>query len=398
MTSARQKNTPDTSGVKEEATTEATGTEKDTIEKDTAEKDAAAQAPSEKFTLLVVDDEPANIDILKDILMPHYQVKVATSGNLALQIVHKTPPDLILLDVMMPKMDGFEVCRQLKAAPAYQHIPVIFVTALGQGVDEVKGFQLGAVDYIAKPIMPTIVLARVKTHLALSQQMRTTERQVQARTHELMASQLSAISMLAEAGHFNDTDTGVHIWRMAAYTKRLAQAAQWSVEAASLLEQAAPMHDTGKIGIPDHILKAPRRLTDDEMEIMKTHARIGRDILSKSETPLFQLAAEVAYCHHEKWDGSGYPQGLSGEAIPESARIVAIADVFDALTMRRPYKQAWSVDAALDFIQTQAGTHFDPRLAAIFLNLKDEILQIKAYWDHQEADQDYAGLMMQERD
>lgn len=329
------------------------------------------------FTVLVVDDEPANIDILKDILIQHYQVKVAPSGNIALKIVAKSPPDLILLDVMMPNLDGLEVCRRLKANPATADIPVIFVTALGQGEDEERGFEVGAVDYIAKPIVPALVLARVKTHLALAHQQRQTEREVEMRTRELAESQLSAISMLAAAGHYNDTDTGLHIWRMAAYARELAQAVGWSAERAKLLEYAAPMHDTGKIGIPDAILKAPRRLTDDEMAVMRTHAQIGHEILRNSSSPLFKLAAEVALSHHEKWDGSGYPSGCRGTDIPESGRIVAIADVFDALTMVRPYKKAWSEEEAFDYIESQAGSHFDPELVAAFMAIRSEILAIK---------------------
>ena len=349
------------------------------------------------FSVLIVDDEPANIDILKDILIHQYQVKVAPSGEIALKIVSKAPPDLILLDVMMPHLDGLEVCRRLKADPATSSIPVIFVTALGQGEDEERGFAAGAVDYIAKPIVPAIVLARVKTHISLAHQQRVTRQEVEERTKELQVSQLSAISMLAAAGHYNDTDTGLHIWRMAAYARRLATAAGWSVEAARLLEHAAPMHDTGKIGIPDSILKAPRRLTDEEMVIMRTHAQIGHDILSNSHSPLFKLAAEVAVSHHERWDGSGYPNGLKGTNIPESGRIVAIADVFDALTMIRPYKKAWSVSEAFDYIRDNAGSHFDPALAEKFLTIKDDIISIKEKADNASSENKesvfYAGFV-----
>lgn len=333
------------------------------------------------FSVLIVDDEPANIDILKGVLSPYYQVKVASSGHVAMHVVERLTPDLILLDIMMPGIDGFEVCRKIKSTPALADIPIIYVTALGQGEDEEKGFKLGAVDYITKPISPPLVLARVKTHITLAHQMRVTEQQVVERTADLQRSQQSAITMLAAAGHYNDNDTGHHIWRMAAYSKCLALAAGWSDNDAKLLAQAAPMHDTGKIGIPDNILKAPRRLDDDEMKIMRSHAEIGYKILAQSDTPLFNLAAEISLCHHEKWDGSGYPQSLIGEAIPQSARIVAIADVFDALTMKRPYKKAWSDDAAFDYIAEQAGTHFDPELVYRFLSIKDDIIRTKQYWN-----------------
>jgi putative two-component system response regulator len=341
------------------------------------------------FSILVVDDEPANIDLLQGILSPYYQVKVAPTGHIALKVVEQFTPDLILLDIMMPGIDGHEVCRQIKTspelAPRLAKVPIIFVTALGQGQDEEKGFELGAVDYITKPISPALVLARVKTHISLAHQVRVTEQEVKIRTQELLRSQQSAISMLAAAGHYNDTDTGHHIWRMAAYCQCLALASGWSPEDASLLAQAAPMHDTGKIGIPDSILKAPRRLTFDEMEVMRTHAAIGYEILTRSNSPLFSLAAEIARYHHEKWDGSGYPYALKGDRIPLSARIVAIADVFDALTMKRPYKKAWPDDEAFSYIENESGKHFDPQLVSAFLSIKEEVLKTKAYWNELEA-------------
>ena len=344
------------------------------------------------FSVLVVDDEPANIDILLGILSPYYNVKVAPSGAVALKIVQQFTPDIILLDIMMPGMDGFEVCKQLKSDRLLSQIPVIFVTALAQGENEEKGFKLGAVDYITKPVSPSITLARVKTHISLAHQMRTTENLVAKRTEELSKSQQSAITMLAAAGHYNDTDTGHHIWRMAAYSKCLAIACGWSYDDACLLAQAAPMHDTGKIGIPDAILKAPRRLINSEMEVMRTHAQIGHKILSQCDTPLFNLAAEIALCHHEKWNGTGYPEGLAGEDIPQSARIVAIADVFDALTMKRPYKKAWSDDDAFNYLLEGAGKHFDPDLVASFISIKQEILETKRYWNQLEAEGQMASV------
>ncbi len=337
-----------------------------------------------KQTILVVDDTPQNIDVLKSILVPTYNIKAAINGELALQIAGSHQPDLILLDVMMPGLDGYEVCQRLKANPDTCDIPVIFVTALAETEQEEKGLALGAVDYLTKPVNPAIVVARVKTHLTLANQQRATREAVIARTRELAESQRSAIFMLGQAGHYNDTDTGVHIWRMAAYAAELARRAGWSVEDAALLELAAPMHDTGKIGIPDEILKAERKLSTEEMEIMKSHAEIGRDILSMSGTPLFELAAEVALCHHERWDGTGYPQGLKGKEIPESARIVAIADVFDALTMRRPYKEAWSTQKGIEFVLEQAGTHFDPSMVDLFKTHFDSILEIKESWNARE--------------
>ncbi len=318
--------------------------------------------------LLLVDDEPNNLKLLQQILKPHYQLMFANCGEKALEAAKTHLPQLILLDVMMPDIHGFEVCRRLKADPATADIPVIFVTAMGEIENEAEGFDVGAVDYLRKPVSAPIVLRRVKTHLSL----------VRAQTLEDLAH--AAILMLGEAGHYNDTDTGHHIWRMSSYAALLAQAAGWSATQAQALKWAAPMHDTGKIGIPDEILKAPRKLTAAEWEIMKTHSQIGYDILHKSDNPVFALAAEIALGHHEKYDGSGYPQGLTGEQIPQSARIVAIADVFDALTMERPYKKPWSNEDAFALIEQDAGSHFDPHLAALFLSIKDEIIAEKNKW------------------
>jgi len=339
----------------------------------------------EKQSVLIVDDTPENIDVLKGVLADEYKLKAATNGRTALAIAQKQRPDIILLDVMMPEMDGYEVCRQLKANSDTAAIPVIFVTAMSEARDEQFGLSLGAVDYITKPVNAAIVQARVNAQLMLANQRRACERLVRIRTRELEEAQRAAIFMLGEAGHYNDTDTGLHIWRMAAYSAALARLAGWSAERVQLLELAAPMHDTGKIGIADSILKAPRALAPDEWEIMRTHSMIGYQILSQSEAPLFKLAAEVALNHHEKWDGSGYPGGREGADIPESARIVAIADVFDALTMKRPYKEAFPVSDAIAIIRAGAGQHFDPRLTQLFIDNIDEILQIKQRWEQKES-------------
>ena len=225
---------------------------------------------------------------------------------------------------------------------------------------------------IIKPLKPSIVRARVKTHLSL------------VRAIDLEQSYHDAIYMLGEAGHYNDNDTGVHIWRMAAYASALANACGWSTDACKLIELAAPMHDTGKIGIPDLILKKPGKLDAAEWVVMKTHSIIGHKILSKSKAPVFQLAAEIALGHHERWDGSGYPGGLACNLIPESARIVAIADVFDALTMKRPYKEAWPLTRVLETIQDSAGSHFDPLLVDLFMSILPQILEIQAIWASRE--------------
>lgn len=319
--------------------------------------------------ILIVDDEPNNLQLLRQILKNDYQLIFASNGEKALQATNKHLPNLILLDIMMPDMSGYEVCIKLKESINTKDIPVIFVTAMNDIEDEVHGFDVGAVDYIQKPVSAPIVKKRVETHLSL------------VHITELEQSQKEAIFMLGEAGHYNDTDTGEHIWRMAAYAKELAKLMGWSEEMSKNIELAAPMHDTGKIGIPDSILKAPRKLTSDEWKIMKEHTIIGHKILSNSNTAIFKLASEIAQNHHEKWNGSGYPMGLKGEEIPESARIVAIADVFDALTMKRPYKQAWSSEDSLAEIKKGSGTHFQPELVKHFEDNFTEICKIKDLWN-----------------
>ena len=325
-----------------------------------------------KKKILLVDDEPNNLQLLRQILRSSYQLIFAHNGQSALAAVAAHHPDLILLDVMMPDLDGYEVCRRLKADPLTHDIPVIFVTAMGDVDDEAAGFDVGAVDYIHKPVSPAIVIRRVQTHLSL------------VHIKELEDSQREAIYMLSAAGHYNDNDTGLHIWRMAAYARAIAEAIGWPVRMAERLELAAPLHDSGKIGIPDGILKAPRKLTEEEWVTMRQHSLIGYEILQCSNTPIFKMAAEIALYHHEKWDGSGYPKGLAGDNIPQSAQIVAIADVFDALTMKRSYKEAWSVEASLEEMRANSGTHFNPALLTIFLNILPKILNIKKEWDEKD--------------
>ncbi|MEI6709080.1 MAG: HD domain-containing phosphohydrolase [Methylococcales bacterium] len=317
--------------------------------------------------ILIVDDDPSNLAVMREILGDNYQLVYAKNGASTLAAAEKHNLSLILLDINLPDMDGYEVCKQLKGNPNTEHIPIIFVTAMTGNQHEEVGLKVGAVDYITKPFSPAIVLARVRIHLSL------------VKTERLEESYREAIYMLGAAGHYNDNDTGVHIWRMAAYAARLADECGWGLKS-KLLELASPMHDTGKIGIPDAILRKPAPLTPDEWVIMKTHAQIGYDILSRGRSPLFKMAAEIALYHHEKWDGSGYPQGLSGQEIPESARIVALTDVFDALTMERPYKKAWSVEEAIAEIKKSSGKHFEPRLVNKFESILPDICNIKKQW------------------
>jgi putative two-component system response regulator len=315
--------------------------------------------------ILIVDDEPANLKVMREVLGNQYRMSFAKSGDAALALLEKDLPQLILLDIMMPDMNGFEVCKLVKSNPITSHIPIIFVTALGDESDEFKGFELGAVDYITKPISPAIVRARVKTHLSLVQ------------AEQLKQAHVDLVQRLGRAAEYKDTDTGEHIVRMSQYSKVLALALGMPEHQAELLRQAAPMHDVGKIGIPDAILLKPGRLTKEEFDHMKEHALIGAQILANSSSPLLQLAHKLAIEHHEKWDGSGYPNGIKNEEISIEGRIVAIADVFDALTSKRPYKEAWSVEKTIQHMQEQAGTHFDPALIELFVSKLDDILAIK---------------------
>ena len=319
--------------------------------------------------ILLVDDDPTNLTTLRQILEQSYRLVYACSGEEALLAVAKHRPSLILLDIQMPNMDGYEVCKLLKENSSFENIPVIFVTSLSDMGNESAGFAVGCVDYLIKPVSAEIVRARVKTHLSL------------VRNSQLQASYRDAVFMLGEAGHYNDNDTGEHIWRMAAYSRVLAKSLGWSDEDADLLEMAAAMHDTGKIGLPDSVLRKPGKLTPEEWSIMQSHSRIGYEILSKSDAPLFVLAAEIALHHHEKWDGTGYPDGLSGTQISEAARIIAIADVFDALSMVRPYKEAWPLDRILSYMHDNAGNHFDPDFLKQFLDNQAEIVKVKAQWE-----------------
>lgn len=331
----------------------------------------------EKATILVVDDTPENIDILIGILGDDYKVKVAIDGPRALALVAKSRPDLILLDVMMPGMNGYEVCKLLKQDPLTNHIPIIFVTALSESSDEAQGFALGAVDYITKPVSAPVVKARVKTHLALYDQKRLLEQQVKIRTHELEETRFEIIRRLGRAAEYKDNETGLHVVRMSHYARILAIKLGLPSTFCDLIFNAAPMHDIGKIGTPDAVLKKPGKLDAEEWRIMQQHAAIGAEIIGEHSDPLLQMARRIALTHHEKWDGSGYPNGLVGEDIPLEGRITAIADVFDALTSQRPYKQAWTIEATMELFDNQTGKHFDPKLVEMFKEILPEAIAIR---------------------
>lgn len=332
-----------------------------------------------KPTVLVIDDTPEHIQIISNVLNEEYQVKAAFNGERGLQIALQEPkPDLILLDIVMPEMNGFEVCKRLKSNPLTSAIPVMFLTAQSDDDDEQFGFDIGAVDYITKPISPAILRVRVRSQLLAYSKSRMLAAQVKEKTALLARNQLEIINCLARAGEYKDNETGMHVIRMSHYSRLLAEAIGADEEWCELLFTAAPMHDIGKIGTPDAVLLKPSRLDEDEWEEMQRHVEYGYEILGKHDSPLLNLAREVVIAHHEKWDGSGYPKGISGEQIPLSARIVAIADVFDALTSERPYKRAWSIPEACALLTKESGTHFDPKLVPVFISLIPAIKKIMA--------------------
>ncbi len=336
--------------------------------------------------ILIVDDTPDNIDVLAGILRSEYEIKVALNGEKAVKIANATPkPDMILLDVMMPGMDGYEVCRRLKTDPTTSDIPVIFITAKSEVADENYGLKLGAVDYITKPISPPIVQARVHTHLALYDQNRELAQKVKERTEELNNTRQEIIRRLGRAVEYKDNETGFHVIRMSHYSRLIAQAYGGNDTWVELVFNTAPMHDIGKIGIPDKVLLKPGKLDSDEWKLMKKHSGFGAEIIGKHPSFLLQMSYSIALTHHEKWDGSGYPHGLAGKAIPLEGRIVAIADVFDALTSDRPYKKAWSVEDAVKLINDTSGSHFDPSLVHLFREVMPEILEIKKQYAEETA-------------
>jgi putative two-component system response regulator len=349
----------------------------------------------EKQTILVVDDTPDNIDVLSGILRPTYKVKAALDGEKALRIAHTEPqPDIILLDIMMPGMDGYEVCERLKSDPLTAKIPVIFVTAKSEIRDEQKGFELGAVDYITKPVSPPIVQARVRTQLAIYDQNRELERKVRERTEELNQTRLEIIRRLGRAAEYKDNETGLHVIRMSHYARLLAAAISDDEEWVDLVYNAAPMHDIGKIGIPDSILLKKGKLNDDEWHIMRQHPNYGAEIIGDLSFKLLKMAREIALTHHEKWDGSGYPNGLKGEEIPLASRIIAIADVFDALTTERPYKKAWSIEDTVRLIDRESGSHFDPNITPLLHEVLPDMLDIRDQYQEQSVSEVDVGQLL----
>ncbi len=362
---------------------------------------------TQKATVLVVDDTPDNLSLMSGLLKDLYKVKVANNGEKAIKIVQSdSPPDLILLDIMMPGLSGYDVCKILKDDPKVRDIPIIFLTAMTGTDDEKKGLELGAVDFITKPVNPPIVMARVATQLQvkaaadfLKDQNVYLESEVAKRTRELAAIQDVTILAMASLAETRDNDTGNHIRRTQYYLDLLASYLKnhdrfrgfLSDHTINMLFKSAPLHDIGKVGIPDRILLKPGRFEPHEFEIMKTHCKLGRDAIQHAEDQLglevefLKYAKEIAYGHQEKWDGSGYPEGLAGDDIPISARLMAVADVYDALISRRVYKSGMPHEKAVGIIAEGKGTHFDPDIVDAFMALQEQFQDVaRRYADSDE--------------
>jgi putative two-component system response regulator len=362
---------------------------------------------TEKHSVLIVDDTAENLTLMNGLLKDLYRTRIANNGERALKIAAESPPDLVLLDIMMPGMDGYEVCRRLKSDARTKNIPVIFLTAKVEVEDEQKGFDAGAVDYITKPISPPIVLARVATQLTLKaaadflrDKNKYLETEVAKRTKEVQVVQDVTIMAMASLAETRDNETGNHIRRTQNYVRALAKklqsnprfAAQLDDATVEMLYKSAPLHDIGKVGIPDAILLKPGKLTPEEFEVMKTHTTLGRDAILAAEklidapSSFLKLAREIAHYHQEKWDGSGYPEKLAGESIPLSARLMAVADVYDALISRRVYKPPFPHDKAVAIIREGRDKHFDPHVVDAFLQIEQECHQIAERFADSEED------------
>ena len=366
-------------------------------------------------TILLIDDDPAVLETLNECLRPLYQTRIAARGLKGLELARRQPlPDLILLDVELPDMKGYAVCAALKHDPLTESIPVMFLSSHTDVRDITQGLELGAVDYVTKPVAPPILLARVQTHLRLREardwlrdqnlqlenlvSLRT--RDLEARTIELEHSQDLTIFALGSIAETRDNETGNHIYRTSAYVevmaRRLAVHSSWQDKMAArdwdMIWKSAPLHDIGKVGIPDHILMKPGKLTAEEFEVMKRHPTLGRDAIRaaeirvKSESSFLRVASEIAYWHHERWDGKGYPEGIAGDVIPLSARMMALADVYDALICKRVYKPAMPHARAVEIIREGRGSHFDPEIADAFLVVADEFHAIALRFSDQEAE------------
>ena len=351
-----------------------------------------------KPDILVVDDTPANLHLLAGMLKNRgYKTRPVPNGMLALQAALSDPPDLILLDVNMPEMSGYEVCQSLKADDKLKDIPVIFISALNELLDKVKAFSVGGVDYITKPFQFDEVQARVDAQLKIRRLQEELERHnrqlgklVQAQVKKISDTQVAMIFALAKLAESRDDDSGMHLERVQALCRKLAEGLaqrprfgrQVDASFIETIFHASPLHDVGKVGIPDKIVLKPGKLTPEEFEVMKTHCVLGAEKLEAVQrkypgNALLDMGIAIAKFHHEKWNGQGYPQGLAGEAIPLSARIMAVVDVYENLRAKRPYKAAFSHEESVEIIATSSGSHFDPDLVKVFMEIKDDFQRIR---------------------
>ncbi|MEJ6080576.1 two-component system response regulator [Vibrio sp. 1-Bac 57] len=356
---------------------------------------------NDKPTILIVDDTPANLTLLMGLLKDKYRIVAANNGKKAIELALASPPDLILLDIMMPDIDGYEVCTRLKESEITQHVPIIFLTAKVSVEDEEHGFELGAVDFIHKPISPSIVMARVNTHIKLKawqsyllDNNTWLEKEVSRRLAQVNQLQDATIYVMVSLAEFRDECTGNHIRRTQEYVRSLAEelsklphyASTLTPEVINLITKSSPLHDIGKITIPDNILLKPGRHTEAEFEIMKTHSQRGYDILKQAsglmggQGELLSYAMDIALYHHEKWDGSGYPEALVGHNIPLAARLMAVADVYDALRSARPYKEPFSHQQSMEIIAKGKGHHFDPEIVEALFVIEDQCISIIDNW------------------
>ncbi len=347
---------------------------------------------SEKPFVLIVDDLERNRNLLQQYVDElGYQSASTNNGLEALDFIKDVEPDLVLLDMKMPIMDGYETLDQLKSDPKLRHIPVIMISAYGEMENIIPCIKRGAVDYLAKPFESVLLEARIQSALSLKK-LRDNEEEYRKkienysiqlesetlrRTTDLLHTQLRLIRRLGHASEYKDNETGMHVVRISHYCKKLGEAFGWAPESCELIYHASPLHDVGKIGIPEQILLKPEKLNHDEWEIMKTHTTIGAEILKGGGSELETMAKKIALTHHEKWNGTGYPEGLKEEDIPIEGRIVAIADVFDTLTSDRSFKKRWPVEDAIDFIENASGTEFDPEMVRLFLKILPDIIEIK---------------------
>ncbi len=360
----------------------------------------ALSAPGNRSKILIVDDAPENIRILGELLKDKYTIMFARNGKDALRLAHADPqPDIILLDVVMPGMDGYQVCQALKEDKQTTNIPVLFITAQNNEKEESRGLSMGGVDYVSKPFTASLVQTRVNNQLELKKHRDRLDDLVRERTKELYLTQEATIESMASLAEWRDPETGLHIRRTQTFVKLLAEelaknekfADQLDAKSIEMLYLSAPLHDVGKVCIPDSILQKPGRLTEEEFEIMKGHTVRGKAVLSSTDTKLgsdsfLRTARLVAHSHHERWDGKGYPEGLAGEDIPLCARLMSVADVYDALTSRRVYKPPMSHDKAKSIMLEGRATQFDPDVVDAFIALEDEFIDVAVKYADNEID------------